>query len=115
MSKINNIADAIKYVDFVKYPIYIYKYYHLTKKEQDTIQAFIYACKSFCYDRGITISDPSETIDEEAMNEHIKQASEMVDDFVRKEAYSLAQYDSRSIDGWSIIRHIISIHTMMSM
>lgn len=110
MAKLNNIADAIKYVDaFQKHgAIQMIRQNAISKTEERCIRAFIYACKSFCYDRGITISDPSEVIEPDYTSEDLKKVKSMVEGFVRKEAYFLAQYDEKCFEGWSIISYAMS-------
>lgn len=146
MNKLDNIADAIKCVDEFQQCGCVARVHRDVplKKGKLKIRAFIFACKSFCFDRGISISEPSEEIEidwdqldpyatrvmepwrigvsaveppEKVKNDFryhlLRRSTKMIDEFIQKEAYALAQYDARCFEGWDIIRESISNYTSL--
>lgn len=99
MAKLNNIADAIKYtITFTKFNP---PNCHYSLREH--IKAFMTTYKCYCYDNGISVSDPNEVFDPTADLNELKKAQKMVDDHIRKEAFNLCTRDEKCIRGWELI------------
>ena len=99
MAKLNNIADAVKYV--IKFIRFNPPNCHYSLREY--VNSFITTYKCYCYDNGISLSDPNEEFDPtEDLNELIK-AQKMINEHIQKEAFILCSRDEKCIRGWRLI------------